>query len=502
MQPNMTTPSSFQQRLGKLFALAGQSIRGLGAAAIIAGVLAIGYFGPHWLFDEHPSPENAAQAPAEEPKVKEFVELTPEKAAAANITVHTLQPQRLVNTLTVPAAIKYNASRYLELRSPLDSVVQEVLVKPTEAVAAGGQLVVLTAEEMGLARRERAQCQATLELAESKAEWSRGVHEGVSEIVNQLKTSNESAGALTASALSNKKMGQFGERLLKAYSAWELAKANVANAADLSNVISGRELRERQATLQQAAAGFHGEAEQILFEAGQQLQSDLAAVADAQNKLAIAKDKIAALLGPTGLDEPESSSSRLLLTAPFAGRVEEIHLVPAERVDRGEVLLVLADPEQLWTTAEVPEAHLPQLQLTVGSQVAVRQPTQPGADWAGTIRFVGASVDAQTRTVPVVIDLANPEGKLRPGMFVWADLPLLASKEALAVPVGALARHEQELFVFIEVGTRKYRRVDVQVLSQTPEWAEVTSPDLTAGAKVVDVGVFYLKSELLLESEE
>lgn len=499
----MTTPSTFQQRLGKLLAFAAQSIRGLGAAAIIAGVLAIGYFGPHWLFDDHASPDaHVAPTPSEEPGVKELVELTPEKAAAANITVHALQPQHLVNTLTVPAAVKYNASRYLELRAPLDSVVQEVLVKPTEAIAAGGHLVVLTSEEMGQARRERAQCQATLQLAESQAEWSRSVHEGVSEIVNQLKTNNESPGALTASALSNKKMGQFGERLLKAHSAWELAKANLANAADLSNVLSGRELRERQATLQQAAAGFHGEAEQILFEAGQQLQADLAAMADAQNKLAIAKDKIAALLGPTGLDEPESSSSRLLLTAPFAGRVEEIHLVPAERIDRGEVLLVLADPEQLWIAAEVPEAHLTQLQLAVGCLVTIRQPTQPAASWSGTIRFVGTSVDAQTRTVPVVIDLANPERKLRPGMFVWAELPLLESKEALAVPVGALARHEQDVFVFVEVGPRTYRRVDVQLLSQTPEWAEVTSPELTAGTKVVDVGVFYLKSELLLEAEE
>ncbi len=499
----MTSPSNFQQRLGKLLALAFQSIRGLGAAAIIVAVLAVGYFGPHWLFDEHASPEeHAAESPAEEQGPRETVELSPQKFEIAKITVQALQPQRLVNSLTVPAAVRYNASRYLELRSPLDSVVQEVLVKPTEEILAGGHLVVLTSEEMGLARRERAQSEAALRLAESQADWSRNVAEGVAEIVSQLKTNNESPGPLTASVLSNKKMGQFGERLLKAHSTWELAKANVANAAELSNVISGRELRERQAALQQAAAAFHGEAEQILFEAQQQLQTDLAAVADAQNTLAIAKDKIAALLGPTGLDEPESSSSRLLLTAPFAGRVEEIHLVPAERVDRGEVLMVLADPDQLWVGAEVPEAHLSQLQLAVGSEVVIRQPTQPAEAWTGTIRFVGASVDPQTRTVPVVIDLANPQRQLRPGMFVWAELPLLASKEALAVPVSALARQEQDVFVFVEVGPRKYRRVDVEVLSETPEWAEVVSPALAPGTKIVDGGVFYLKSELLLESEE
>jgi cobalt-zinc-cadmium efflux system membrane fusion protein len=499
----MSNPSTFQKRLGHLLSWALKSVRGLGAAAIIAAVLAVGYFGPHWLFDEHAGSEGP-EAPAEPSSrpSREFIELTPEKEAAAKITVHSLQSQHLVNSLTVPAAVRYNASRYLELRSPLDAVVQEVLVKPTEPITAGAPLVVLTSEEMGLARRDRAQSEATLQLAQSQAEWSKNVEEGVSEIVSQLKTNNESPGPLTASTISNKRMGQFGERLLKAHSAWTLAKSNVANAAELSNVISGRELRERQAALQQAAAAFHGEAEQILFEAGQQRKADLAAVADAERKLAIAKDKIASLLGPTGLDEPESSSSRLVLTAPFAGRVEEIHLVPAERIDRSEVLLTLADPDQLWIAAEVAEQRLPQLNLEVGKEVTVRQPSQPGQSWSGRIRFVGASVDAQTRTVPVVIDLANSERKLRPGMFVWADLPFLESKDALAVPPSALARHELETFVFVEVGPRKYRRVDVEVLTETPQWTEVTGSGLTAGVKVVDGGVFSLKSELLLESDE
>ena len=499
----MSNPSTFQKRLGHLLSWALKSVRGLGAAAIIAAVLAVGYFGPHWLFDDHAGSEGP-EAPAEPSSrpSREFIELTPEKEAAAKITVHSLQSQHLVNSLTVPAAVRYNASRYLELRSPLDAVVQEVLVKPTEPIAAGAPLVVRTSEEMGLARRDRAQSEATLQLAQSQAEWSKNVEEGVSEIVSQLKTNNESPGPLTASTISNKRMGQFGERLLKAHSAWTLAKSNVANAAELSNVISGRELRERQAALQQAAAAFYGEAEQILFEAGQQRKSDLAAVADAERKLAIAKDKIASLLGPTGLDEPESSSSRLVLTAPFAGRVEEIHLVPAERLDRSEVLMTIADPDQLWIAAEVAELRLSQLNLEVGKEVQIRQPSQPSEAWTGKIRFVGASVDPQTRTIPVVIDLENPARKLRPGMFVWADLPLTASKDALAVPTSALARHETDIFVFVEVAPRKYRRVDVQVLSETPEWAEVSSPELSLGVKVVDGGVFYLKSELLLEAEE
>jgi len=200
----MSNPLSFQKRLGHLLSWALKSIRGLGAAAIIAAVLAVGYFGPHWLFDEHPGSEAEEAAESTPAPPREFIELTPEKEAAAKITVHSLQSQHLVNSLTVPAAVRYNASRYLELRSPLDAVVQEVLVKPTEPIAAGAPLVVLTSEEMGLARRERAQSESTLQLAQSQAEWSKNVEEGVSEIVTQLKTNNESPGPLTASTISNK----------------------------------------------------------------------------------------------------------------------------------------------------------------------------------------------------------------------------------------------------------------------------------------------------------
>jgi cobalt-zinc-cadmium efflux system membrane fusion protein len=86
-------------------------------------------------------------------------------------------------------------------------------------------------------------------------------------------------------------------------------------------------------------------------------------------------------------------------------------------------------------------------------------------------------------------------------MFAWVELPVGTPHEALAVPAGAVTRHEQRSFVFVEDGPGTYRRIDVAVGKETPDWIEITH-GLAAGAKVVDRGAFVLKSELLLAPEE
>jgi len=106
-----------------------------------------------------------------------------------------------------------------------------------------------------------------------------------------------------------------------------------------------------------------------------------------------------------------------------------------------------------------------------------------------------------TRSVPLVAELKNPDGRLKPGMFVWAIIPLDKPHEGLVIPAGAIMWHENQPFVFVPDGERKYRRVDVQLGLETNKWIEISS-GLKEGDQIVDRGAFYLKSELLLEREE
>ncbi|HZN33655.1 MAG TPA: efflux RND transporter periplasmic adaptor subunit, partial [Pirellulaceae bacterium] len=128
-------------------------------------------------------------------------------------------------------------------------------------------------------------------------------------------------------------------------------------------------------------------------------------------------------------------------------------------------------------------------------------PAFDDAQLTAKVRFVGNQVSPETRSVPLVADLPNTDGRLKPGLFVWALAPLGNTRPALVVPAGAILRHENQPFVFVPAGERTYRRVDVEVGLDAGDRVEILS-GLKAGDSVIDRGAFFLKSELLLEREE
>ena len=145
--------------------------------------------------------------------------------------------------------------------------------------------------------------------------------------------------------------------------------------------------------------------------------------------------------------------------------------------------------EKQWTTVEVAE----------GQAVGV---TVPGSDehrTTATINHIGATVDASSRSVPIVADLDNDDAHYKPGMFVWVELPQGEIRDTLAIPTSAVMRHEGRAFVFVpdEAG---FRRVDVETGIESDGFVELTR-GLEPGREVVSRGAFLLKSELLLDDE-
>jgi len=117
------------------------------------------------------------------------------------------------------------------------------------------------------------------------------------------------------------------------------------------------------------------------------------------------------------------------------------------------------------------------------------------------VYYVGREVSPVSNAVPLVASLDNPDGRLRPGLFVRVAIPLEEQSEVLAVPEQAVMEHERRRFVFIEEGPGKYRRADIKTGRESEGWVEIRS-GLKAGDRVVTEGAFILKSELLLEREE
>ena len=78
-------------------------------------------------------------------------------------------------------------------------------------------------------------------------------------------------------------------------------------------------------------------------------------------------------------------------------------------------------------------------------------------------------------------------------------MPTGESKKTITVPVGAV-QQGSNTFVFLDEGGGQFRRVDVEIGIASQGWIEIKS-GLKPGDQIVDRGAFFLKSELLLESE-
>jgi len=110
-------------------------------------------------------------------------------------------------------------------------------------------------------------------------------------------------------------------------------------------------------------------------------------------------------------------------------------------------------------------------------------------------------LDEKTRTVTGRVEVANPEGRLKAGMFVEAVLEGGGGRTALAVPEAAVQDDGGRSIVFVLTGERRFARREIETGQRLGGQVEVLA-GLTAGETVATSGSFLLKSEMRKESME
>ena len=125
----------------------------------------------------------------------------------------------------------------------------------------------------------------------------------------------------------------------------------------------------------------------------------------------------------------------------------------------------------------------------------------PGVEFAGRVTAIDSVVNEATRNIQVQATLANPGGKLRPGMFVQVELKLGASRDVISLPASAInyAPYGDSVFVVTDLKDPKgksYRGVRQQFVkvegSRGDQVAVVSG--LKSGEEVVSSGVFKLRN--------
>jgi Cu(I)/Ag(I) efflux system membrane fusion protein len=186
---------------------------------------------------------------------------------------------------------------------------------------------------------------------------------------------------------------------------------------------------------------------------------------------------------------------RVTIHAPISGVIAELGVREGMTVTPGSMLFKLVDLSTVWVNAEVPEAQA--AQVRPGSAVEARVTGYPGVVFKGKVGALLPEVNAATRTLRARIELPNPAGRLKPGMFAMLTFASLQGKPSVLVPSEAVIRTGQHDVVIVALDEGRFRATEVRV-GREADGQSVILKGLKQGDKVVLSGQFLIDSEASL----
>jgi RND family efflux transporter MFP subunit len=191
------------------------------------------------------------------------------------------------------------------------------------------------------------------------------------------------------------------------------------------------------------------------------------------------------------LQRTRQATDTITLLSPFRGVVQSVPVEQGKSVKVGDMLVEVADLSVVWVWADFYENELSMLQA--GQTIAVTAKSYPGEKFVGTISLINPFIDETKRTAKVRIDIPNADFKLRPGMYVNAELAMNMG-EALTVPVSAIMPTGARSVVFVDKGEGKLEPRIVQLGSKYGDIYEVQS-GLQENERVVASANFLIDAE-------
>jgi Cu(I)/Ag(I) efflux system membrane fusion protein len=199
------------------------------------------------------------------------------------------------------------------------------------------------------------------------------------------------------------------------------------------------------------------------------------------------------------LEKNRKVTDTLVLRSPFTGVVEDVPLKQGMSVRTGDRLIGVIDLSRLWLWAEFYENEVGLLRQ--GQKLDISFPAFPDKKFEGQIGAIDRRLDSMKRTTRVRIDLDNPDGQLRPGMFANLELKIDAG-EGLTVPLDAVLPTGSRSLVFVDKGAGKLEPRFIRVgrsFTQKDSNGEVSYQEvldgLSEGERVVSSANFLIDAE-------
>jgi RND family efflux transporter MFP subunit len=180
--------------------------------------------------------------------------------------------------------------------------------------------------------------------------------------------------------------------------------------------------------------------------------------------------------------------------------VTEKKAVQGMRFMPGDALYQVTDLSAVWVVADVSEQDIGSVKL--GARAAVKINAYPDKTFAAAITYIYPTLNAETRTVPVRLELANPGGLLKPGMFAQLELAVGPRAKVLTVPVSAVIDSGTRQLVLVQVGKAEDGRFEpreVRLGARSDNYLQVLS-GLQEGESVVTSANFLIDAESNLKA--
>jgi Cu(I)/Ag(I) efflux system membrane fusion protein len=213
-----------------------------------------------------------------------------------------------------------------------------------------------------------------------------------------------------------------------------------------------------------------------------------------------ARDRTRALSIPAALvrqaEDGAAVSGRFTLTAPASGVVAELGVRDGAMVSPGMTMFRIAGLDRVWAVAEVPEAQA--VHLVRGQRVKAVLQADAAQAFEGRLAEILPQVNASSRTLQARFEVANPGGRLVPGMLLRLQVAGPTTTR-LVVPAEAVIRTGTRAVAIVRRADGRFEPREVQLGVDLGDTLEVVR-GLAEGDSVVASGQFLVDSEARLRS--
>jgi Cu(I)/Ag(I) efflux system membrane fusion protein len=236
----------------------------------------------------------------------------------------------------------------------------------------------------------------------------------------------------------------------------------------------------------------------------QQAQTDLISATRAQGKTGMGSEQAleGAMQRLRNLGVPQSRIDEVRKNgtnprtidwpAPADGDVIEKKIINGQRVLAGDELYRIADHSHVWVIADVTETDIPSIKVGMPVQITLR--SERAEPIEGKVTFVYPELTVETRTVPVRIELPNPEQRLKTAMYADVVFSTGAMAPVTAVPNSALIDSGSKQIVLVAKGDGRFEPRAVKLGRRGDGYAEITE-GLKQGEEVVTSANFLIDAE-------